>query len=151
MESGTLLGLVKTAHIFFVSLGLGGILIQSFLLRKFRHAGAGEAAASERMALAVTKFAESYGLMIAFVTGLILGMMTGEFKGRSYLHVKSLLALVLVGLAHVDLRNLKRMIALREGGQAEAADQVKQKHLFFSTVNTVLVIIVVVLVVLKPF
>ncbi|NUO78875.1 hypothetical protein HUU05_02280 [candidate division KSB1 bacterium] len=151
MDSGNLIGLLKTVHVLFVSIGIGGILIQGFLLRKFRAAGASEAAASERMALAITKFAESYGLLIAFLTGLLLGIITGEFGGRAYLHVKSLLALVLVGLSHVDLRNLKRMIALREAGKAQEADQVKQKHLHVATVSTVLIVVIVVLVVMKPF
>ncbi len=152
MSSEVLIGpLLKTVHVMFVAMGIGGVLVQSYLLRKFRAAGASDAAASERMALAVTKFPENYGFLIAFVSGLILALYNGEFGTGGYLHAKTLFVVILLGLAHVDLRNLKRMIALREAGKAQEADQVKQKHLRFANVSTVLIVVIVVLVVMKPF
>lgn len=152
MNSEILIGnLLKTVHVLFVSMGIGGVIVQAFLLRKFRSASASEAAASERMALAVTKFTESYGFLVAFVTGLILAIYTGAFGTGGYLHAKTLFVVFLLGLSHVDLRNLKRMIALREAGKAQEVDHVKKTHLLFATINLSLILVIVLLVVMKPF
>ncbi len=152
MDSAILIGnLLKAVHVLFVAMGIGGGIAQNFLLKKFRTASANEAAASERMALAVTKVVEFYGLLIALVTGLIVGIYTGAFGTGGYLHAKTLLVVILVGLSHVDLRNLKRMVALREAGKAEEVDSVKQKHLRFGTISMLFVVVIVLLVVMKPF
>ncbi len=152
MDSEILIGdLFKTLHVLFVAMGIGGGLTQNFLLIKFRAASANEAAASERMALAVTKFVEFYGLVIALVTGLIVGIYTGAFGAGGYLHAKTLLVVILLGLSHVDLRNLKRMVALREAGKADEVNTVKQKHLRFGRIGMLFVVVIVLLVVMKPF
>lgn len=143
--------LLKIVHVLFVSMGIGGVIAQRHLLMKFRNASPSEAAASERMALALTKFAEFYGFLVAFVSGLILALKTGAFGTGGYLHVKSLLVIFLLGLGHLDLRNIKRMIALREAGKAQEVERVKQTHLLFAAINMVLIVIIVALVVMKPF
>ncbi len=143
--------LLKIVHVLFVSMGIGGVIAQLHLLKKFRSASPSEAAASERMALALTKFAEFYGFLVAFLSGLVLAIKTGAFGTGGYLHVKSLLVIFLLGLGHVDLRNIKRMIALREAGKTQEVDSVKQTHLLFASFSMVLVVVIVALVVMKPF
>jgi uncharacterized membrane protein len=150
MASGTLLGLLKIVHVLFVAMGIGGVITQNFLVRKFRTASVNEAAASERMALAVARFMESYGLLLALLSGLPLGVLTGDLA-RGYLHAKILAVIFLLGLSHVDLRRLKRMIALREAGKAQEVDRVKQTHLLFAAIESALILVIVALAVMKPF
>jgi len=72
MAAEILIGQVlKIIHLVFVITGVGGALVQLFLLRKFRTASATEQEASEKMALAVAKYVEFYGLLLALVTGLL--------------------------------------------------------------------------------
>lgn len=152
MNSEILIGnLLKTVHVIFVSMGIGGVVAQVYLLQKFRSASANEAAASERMALALTRFAEFYGFLIAFVTGLVLAIYTSAFSTGGYLHAKTLAVIFLLGLSHVDLRNIKRMIALREAGKTHEVDRVKQTHVLFAAINLALIVVIVALVVMKPF
>lgn len=143
--------LLKIIHVLFVIAGVGGALAQLSLLRRFRTASAAEQEASEKMALAVAKYLEFYGLTIALVTGLVLGIFTNAFGTGGWLHAKSALVLVLTGLAHIDLRQLKRMIALRAEGKVAEADQVKSSHLLFGGFNMLLTLIIVALAVIKPF
>ncbi len=143
--------LLKIVHILFVIAGVGGAMTQLFLLRKFRSASVVEQEASEKMALAVTRYVEFYGLVTALLTGLILAIFTNAFSTGSWLHAKSTLVVVLVGLSHLDLRNLKRMIALRAEGKAAEANQVKNSHLLFGGFNLLLAMLTIVLVVMKPF
>ncbi|MEK7726859.1 MAG: hypothetical protein AAB354_00530 [candidate division KSB1 bacterium] len=152
MNSEILSGqLLKIVHLLFVSMGIGGVIAQMHLLKKFRNAAPNEAAASERMALALVRYAEFYGFLVAFVTGLILAIKTGAFGTGGYLHVKTLLVLFLLGLGHVDMRNLKRMIALREAGNVQAVAGVKQTHLLVASLALTLSVVIVALVVIKPF
>ncbi len=143
--------LLKIVHIVFVIAGVGGALAQLFVLRRFRAATPVEQEASEKMALAMTKYLEFYGLLLALVTGLILGIFTKAFGTGGWLHAKSALVVVLAGLSHIDLRNLKRILALRAAGKVAEAKQVKSSHLLFGGFSMVLTLLIVVLVVMKPF
>ena len=143
--------LLKTVHLLFVVVGVGGAVAQLFLLLKYRRATHAETAASENMALTLTKFVEFYGLVLAFVTGLILALMTGAFGTGGYLHAKTTLVVVMLGFSHVELRNLKRMVALRAEGKAAEADQVKQNHLTLGAFSLLMVVVIVFLVINKPF
>ena len=143
--------LVKTIHLFCIFAGIGGAISQALILQKHRNADAREAEASEKMALVITKFAEFYGLVLAFVTGMILAVITNAFSHGGYLHAKTTLVIVLIGLSHVDLRNLKRMVALRGEGKTAEANQLKQTHLILSKFSLLIAIAIVILVVFKPF
>ena len=143
--------LLKIVHSLFVLAGVGGAAAQLFLLRRFRAATPAEQDASEKMALALTRYLEFYGLALAFVSGLALGILTQAFGTGGWLHAKSTLVLVLLGLSHVDLRHLKRMIALRAEGKIAEVDQVKSSHLMFGSFNLVLALLAIALVVIKPF
>ena len=145
--------IVKTIHVVFVCAGVGGFLAQMILLHRFKgeNVPAAEAAASETMALALTRFVEFYGLLLALITGFGLAFMIGAFKGAGYLHAKIVLVLVLVGLSHFELRNLKRMVALRAEGKIAEVNQLKQTHLSLGMFTLLLVAAVVFLVINKPF
>jgi putative membrane protein len=143
--------LLKIVHIAFVIAGVGGALAQLFVLRRFRSGTPVEQEASEKMALAITKYLEFYGLLFALITGIILGVFTKAFGTGGWLHAKSALVVVLVGLAHIDLRQLKRMLALRAAGKVAEAKQVKSSHLLFGGFNMLLTLLIVALVVMKPF
>ena len=142
---------MKIVHLAFIIAGVGGALAQLFVLRRFRAATPVEQEASEKMALAMTRYLEFYGLLLALVTGLILGIYTKAFGTGGWLHAKSALVVVLIGLSHIDLRNLKRMLALRAAGKVAEAKQVKSSHLLFGGFNMLLTLLIVVLVVMKPF
>ena len=143
--------LLNIVQIDFVLAGGGGALAQLFVLRRFRDATAVEQEASEKMALAITRNLEFYGLVLALATGLILGIFTKAFGTGGWLHAKSALVVVLVGLSHIDLRNLKRILALRAAGKVAEAKQVKSTHLLFGGFNMLLILLTVALVVMKPF
>ena len=132
-------------------MGMGGLLAKRYLLIKFRTAGAGEAAASERMALAIARTVEMYGFLVAFVTGLILAITTGAFGTGGYLHAKTLLVVILMGLGHAITGKIKRMIALREAGQEQEIARLKQTHTLLSGIAVALIVVIVALVVMKPF
>jgi len=143
--------LLKIIHLLFVIAGLGAVVAQLFVLRRFRNAAPAEQAASENMALTLTKYLAFYGLTLAFVSGLILAIYTGAFGTGGWLHAKTVLVVLLLGLAHMDLRNLKRIQALRAEGKTAEAQQVKARHLRFGSLSTVLALLVIALVVMKPF
>jgi putative membrane protein len=143
--------LLKIVHIIFVIAGVGGALGQYFVLRRFRSAAPLEQEASEKMALALTKYLEFYGFVLALVTGLVLGIFTKAFGTGGWLHAKSALVLVLAGLSHIDLRNLKRVLALRAAGKVAEARQVKSTHLVIGGFNMLLALLIIALVVMKPF
>jgi len=84
-------------------------------------------------------------------SAVISGIVTNAFSTGGWLHAKSTLVVVLTGLAHVDLRHLKRMVALRAEGKVAEAGQVKSKHLLFGSINILLTVIIIALVVMKPF
>lgn len=145
--------IVKTVHVIFVCAGVGGFLAQMILLQRFKgeNVPAQDAAASENMALALTRYVEFYGLLLALISGFGLAFLIGAFKGAGYLHAKIVLVLVLVGLSHFELRNLKRMVALRAEGKTAELNQLKQTHLSLGMFNLLLVAAVIFLVIDKPF
>jgi putative membrane protein len=152
MNSEILIGhLLKITHIIFFIAGVGGGMAQDFLVRRFRNASTGEQEASEKMAFAVSKYVEFYGLMLALLTGLILGIFTGAFGTGGWLHAKSVLVVVLIGMAHVDLRHLKKIIALRAESKTSEIIQIKSRHLSFGYFNMLLVLLITLLAVMKPF
>ncbi|MDZ7267967.1 MAG: hypothetical protein ONB48_10305 [candidate division KSB1 bacterium] len=150
MTSPLWLNLLKTLHLLFIIAGAGGALGQYVLVRRFRQAHTTDAEASEKMALVLTRFLEVYGLLLAFVTGLILAVLTGAFAA-GYLHLKIVLVLIVIALSHLELRNLKRMAALRAQGQGAEAAQLKQRHLWITALALTLLVVIILLVIFKPF
>lgn len=142
--------LLKILHLLFIFMGVGGALSQFFLVRRFRQAHPSDAEASEKMAVVLARILEVYGLLFALITGVLLAIKMDAFR-NGYLHVKILLVLIVVGLSHMELVNLKRMVALRADGKAAEATQLKQKHLMLTSLSLVLVVAITFLVVFKPF
>lgn len=142
--------LLKSLHLLCIIAGAGGALGQYLLVRRFRQAHTTDAEASEKMALILTRFLEVYGLLLAFVTGLILAFLTNAFAA-GYLHVKIALVLVVIGLSHMELKNLKAMVALRAQGKSAEAAQLKQRHLFVTALALASLVVIVLLVIFKPF
>lgn len=152
MNAEILIGqLLKVTHIIFFIAGAGGGMVQDFLVRRFRHASPGEQEASEKMAFAVAKYVENYGLLLALVSGLVLAFFTNAFGTGGWLHAKTVLVLVLTGMAHLDLRHLKQINALRGEGKTAGIDRIKSKHLAFGLFNMLLVALIALLAVMKPF
>ena len=150
MSGDFITNLLKVLHLFFIIMGVGGALGQFLLVRRFRQAHPSDAEASEKMAVVLARFLEVYGLLFALITGVLLAFKMDAFR-NGYLHVKILLVLIVVGLSHMELSNLKRMVALRAAGKSSEEGQLKQKHLMFTSVSLLLIVVITWLVVFKPF
>jgi putative membrane protein len=132
---------VKVLHLLAVMMTVSGAIAQLFILSKSRRAGAAEAEAGEKMALAIFRTLAFPGVMIAFLLGIGLAGVMGKFA-EPWLHAKMTLVLIWVVLAHMQLRGMKRLVALRESGDTAALEKTKSVQLNISRGVSVLVLIV---------
>jgi uncharacterized membrane protein len=139
---------LKLLHLITVMLAVGGAMAQLLVLSKYRHAGAAEAEASEKVNLVIFRSLLFPGLMLAFVLGLILAGVTGRFA-EPWIHAKLTLVLIWVVLVHVQLRGAKRMVALRESGDTAALEKTKNVQLNIGKGVGVLTLVIIYLAVFR--
>src|SRR5574341_1002289 len=132
---------VKVLHLLAVATAVSGALAQLFILSKSRRAGATEAEAGEKMASSIFRGLAFPGVMVALVLGLILAGVMGKFA-ESWLHAKMTLVLNWVVLAHMQLRGMKRMLALRAAGDMAKKKKTKSVQINISRVVAVLVLVI---------
>lgn len=129
---------LKFAHLLTVMMAVGGALAQFILINKSRQAGA-EAAANEKMALAVFRALAFPGLMLAFVLGLGLAGVSGRFS-EPWLHMKMTAVLIWLILAHVELSGLKKIVSQRAASNSNAVEKIKSRHLLIGKINLILIL-----------
>jgi len=139
---------LKVLHLFAVLLAVGGALAQLFVLSKYRRAGAAEAEASEKAALAMFRAMAFPGVMLALVLGLALAGVMGKFS-EPWLHAKLTLVLIWVVLAHIQLRGGKRLVALRGSGEVAALERTKSTQINLSRAVSVLILLIIYLAVFR--
>jgi protoporphyrinogen IX oxidase len=132
---------LKVLHLIAVTMTVTGAMAQLFILSKYRRAAAAEAEASEKMALAIFRTLAFPGVMIAFLLGLGLAGVTGRFS-EPWVHAKLTLVLIWVVLAHMQLRGMKRLVALRASGDIAALEKTKSVQLNIGRGISVLVLVI---------
>ncbi len=132
---------LKVLHLLAVMMAVSGTIAQLFILSKYRRANAAEAAASEKTASAIFRALAFPGVMVAFLLGLGLAGVMGKFA-EPWLHAKMTLVLIWVVLAHMQLRGMKRLVALRESGDTAALEKTKSVQLNISRGVSVLVLVI---------
>jgi putative membrane protein len=132
---------LKVLHLLSVMVAVTGAMVQLFILSKYRRAGAAEAEASEKMALAIFRALAFPGTLVAFVLGLALAGVMGKFA-EPWIHAKMTLVLIWIGLVHMQLRGMKRMVALRAAGDKAALEKTKSVQLNISRGVSVLVLVI---------
>jgi putative membrane protein len=132
---------LKVLHLLAVMVAVTGAMAQLFILSKYRHAGAEEAAASEKTALAIFRALAFPGTLVAFVLGLALAGVMGKFA-EPWIHAKLTLVLIWIVLAHMQLRGMKRLVALRASGDSAALEKTKSVQLNISRVVSVLLLVI---------
>jgi len=138
---------LKLAHLLTVMMAVGGALAQFILITKSRQSGA-EAAANEKMALAIFRALAFPGLMLALVLGLGLAGVSGKFS-EPWIHVKMTAVLIWLILAHMELFGLKKMISQRAAANSNAVGKIKSRHLMFGKINFILILAIVYLAVFR--
>jgi len=138
---------LKFAHLLTVMMAVGGALAQFILITRSRQSG-GEAAANEKMALAVFRTLAFPGLMLAFVLGLGLAGVSGKFS-EPWIHVKMTAVFIWLILAHMELSGLKKMVSQRIASNSNAVGKIKSRHLMIGKINLILILAIVYLAVFR--
>ncbi len=132
---------VKVLHLLAVMMAVSGAIAQLFILSKSRRASTADAEASEKMASAIFRALAFPGVMVAFLLGLGLAGVMGKFA-EPWVHAKMTLVLIWIVLAHMQLRGMKRLVALRAAGDTAALEKTKSVQLNISRGVSVLVLII---------
>ncbi len=138
---------LKLAHLLTVMMAVGGALAQFILITKSRQSGA-EAAANEKMALAVFRALAFPGLLLAFVLGLSLAGVSGKFS-EPWIHVKMTAVFIWLILAHMESSGLKKMVSQRAASNSNAVGKIKSRHLMIGKINIILILAIVYLAVFR--
>ncbi|MDZ7360631.1 MAG: hypothetical protein ONB46_07885 [candidate division KSB1 bacterium] len=133
---------LKLLHLFAVTLAVGGTAAQFIIISKSRQAGTGEAVTHEKTALAVFRALAFPGVLATFLLGLGLAIKLEAFK-EPWLHIKMLVALIWVVLAHFELGGLKKMVNRREAGDTVALEKIKSRHLLINKIVVALMVVTV--------
>jgi len=133
---------LKLLHLLAITLAVGGTVAQFIIISKSRRAGAAEAAANEKTALAIFRALAFPGVMLAFLLGIGLAIKLEAFR-EPWLHIKMTVALIWVVLAHLELGALKKMVARREAGDNAALGKIKSRHLLIDKIVMALILLTV--------
>jgi len=136
---------LKVLHLLTVMMAVGGALAQFILISKSRQT---EAAASEKLALAVFRVLAFPGLLSAFVLGLALAGVSEKFS-EPWIHVKMTAVFIWLILAHLELSGLKKMVSQRAASNSNAVGKIKSRHLVIGKINLVLILAIVYLAVFR--
>jgi uncharacterized membrane protein len=148
--------LVLILHLVSFASFLGAAFAQTQFLKASARSGLAPAIRDEyeRLCAFINKSIEIPALYGLWATGLLMAMMSPEFLHAHWLHAKMTLAFLLVGLAHVEKKNARRVVEARAAKGDAAAIEIAglgAKHGVFALIGTAMVLCVLVLVVLKPF
>jgi uncharacterized membrane protein len=138
---------LKILHISAFVLGLGAAATKFILVCSH-----GSSNASEELALHITKKLESRALEIAWLLGLILTFLKGEYWSQGWLHAKIVITFLMVGLSHMSAASLRRIGKLRaEAAAAEKIDAAKTPLIVFGIGMGVLALVTFYLVIFQSF
>lgn len=137
---------VKTAHLVAIILFIGGLLLQSALLRSLAGAPAPRLPDERRLMLQVQqwdRFVTTPALLLVWLLGATMAVKGGWF-GSTWLSIKLVMAAVLSALHGVNAGTIRRMIG-------DNARTLSVRHCFHSWAPAVFTAVIVCLAVLKPF
>ncbi len=144
---------LKILHISAFVLGLGAVAARFIVLSSQRSSGDEKRVqVSEELALLITQKLESRFLEIAWVLGLVLTLLKGEYWSQGWLHAKLTITILLIGLSRMSAASLRKIGKLRaETAATEKIDAAKSRLNIFGIVMGVLGFVTFYLVILQPF
>jgi uncharacterized membrane protein len=144
---------IKVLHISAFVLGLGASATKFIILSSQRRSeDARRVQVSEELALLITQKLESRFLEIAWVLGLVLTLLKGEYWSQGWLHAKLAITILMIGLSRMSAASLRKIGKCRtEPAPAEKIDAVKSRLNVFGIVMGVLALATFYLVILQPF
>lgn len=138
--------LFKYIHLLAVSAGVGATLSQLYLAKQNTATGDN---GSTTTALGIARNVEFPAFLVAFIFGLAMAMVNPEYFKLGYIHVKILLAVLLIGVTHMQIATLRRMAAA-EGDASVPAPLQKRRTRIVAT-GLVLILAIFFLIIFKPF
>ena len=144
---------LKILHISAFVLGLGAAATKFIIISSQRRSeDARRVQVSEELALLITQKLESRFLEIAWVLGLILTIIKGEYWSQSWLHAKMTITILMIGLSRMSAASLRKIGKFRtESAPVEKIDAAKSRLNVFGIVMGVLALVAFYLVILQPF
>lgn len=144
---------LKVLHLSAFVLGLGAAAAKFIVLSSQRRIkDAKRVQVSEELALLINRKLESRALEIAWVLGLILTILKGDYWSQGWLHAKMTITILMLGLSHMSAASLRKIGTFRAEsaplGKIEAA---KSRLNIFGIVMGVLALVTFYLVILQPF
>jgi putative membrane protein len=107
----------------------------------------------ERLSATISAKIETPALLVQIAIGVFLLVTNTAYLKQPWMHAKLTAVFLLLGLAHAEMANAKKVVKARaergDAAAAEIADR-KAKHAKMGAVGTVLVVAVIVLAVLRP-
>jgi len=144
---------LKVLHISAFVLGLGAAATKFIIISSQRRIeDAKRVQVSEELALLITQKLESRFLEIAWVLGLILTLIKGEYWSQGWLHAKMTITILMIGLSRMSAASLRKIGRFRaESAAVEKIEAAKSRLHIFGIVMGVLALASFYLVVLQPF
>ncbi|MFQ5629123.1 MAG: CopD family protein [bacterium] len=143
---------IKFLHVLAVAIGVGALVAEYILLITFRRSeDTLQRRASENMAYTIVKNIATHALLLAFIFGMGMIVLNTAYLKFGHIHVKMLLAVILVGMSHVEKANLRKMLSAAEAKDEVTINTLKKRHTVFISLGSVLIVAIFYLIILKPF
>lgn len=149
---------IRVLHILAVVALLGNLVMAPFWRKRLAAAGdaRGRAAADRGVRVADLLFTLP-GWVVVLITGLILAIHTGAFKGHGWLHMSLALFVIWLLVWHLGaLRARKAMIteaeaAAERGQTSEELERQERQWTQWSYISALVVLLILILMVMRPF
>jgi len=144
---------LKVLHISAFVLGLGAAATKFIIISSQRRSeDSKRVQVSEELALLINRKLESRFLEIAWVLGLILAIIKGEYWSQGWLHAKMAITILMLGLSHMSAASLRKISRFRaESAAVEKIEAAKSRLNVFGIAMGVLALATFYLAVLQPF
>ena len=153
MENSPIADWLKIFHIFAFALGLGSAAAKYVMVLSQRYNVDGQRAqASEELALHLTKKLESRALGVAWLLGLLMTLINGNYWTSPWLHAKMAITIVMIGVSHMSAVVLRRIAKARANAESDDRIQAGKTRLaIFALAMALLSFITFYLVIFRPF
>ncbi|MFI5300149.1 MAG: DUF2269 family protein [Polyangiales bacterium] len=134
---------------------VGAAFAQQEFMKRSARAGLAPAIRDEyeRLAATISAKIETPALFLQIAVGAFMLLHNTAYLKQPWMHAKLTAVFLLLGLAHAEMANAKKLVKARAERGDAAAEEIagrKAKHAKMGAVGTVLVIGVIVLAVLRP-
>lgn len=146
---------VVVLHLFGFAIFLGAAAAQQALMQRSARADVTPPIRDEYERLSATIVAkiESPALFVQIAIGLYLAITNTAFFKQHWMHAKLTAVFLILGLAHAEMANARKIVKARAERGDAAADEIagrKAKHARMGAIGAVLIVAVVTLAELKP-